>query len=158
MSLWLVWYVCLGVHSCALWGLCCLCFLLLQQPGAFHMWWLFFFWLVPEMFLKKYFGVGVIGLTRDGACMMSWLFSFMNEAHEAVWGNGGLCTVVVKWWSCWWRWARRGYSWPALAPPGWNPALCNHRSISWTKCFLNLSCSFFKRAVLFLWWVFNFCK
>lgn len=114
----------------------------------------FFFWLVPEMFLKKCCGVGVIGLTRDGACMMSWLFSFMNEAHEAVWGNGGLCTVVVKWWSCWWRWARRGYSWPALAPPGWNPALCNHRS----KCFLNLSCSFFKRAVLFLWWVFNFCK
>ena len=29
------------------------------------------------------------GLTRDRACTMSWLFSFMNEACEAVWENGG---------------------------------------------------------------------
>lgn len=45
--------------------------------------------LVPEMFLKNVVGKEAGGLTRDGACRMSWLFSFMNEACEAVWENGG---------------------------------------------------------------------
>lgn len=100
------------------------------------------------------------GLTRDGACMMSWLFPFMNEAPEAVGGNRGLdrdqrsggkvMKLMVK---------VREES-PQLASSGstWMEFCSLQLQICLNFFFFNFSLLASKRAVLFLYSVFNFYK
>lgn len=103
---------------------------------------------------KKQEGWPGTELARRVGCFHSWM-KLVRLCGRTEAQSDKTSAVVVKWWSRWWRWDRRDHSWPALAPPGWSPALYN-RPISWTEFYSKFSLLVSKRAVLFLYWFLTF--